>query len=163
MDVQTVASVATIAGFGLAILGMSLTILGMMSRKFGKLGAEIVGTDGQTITWQRWAGFSRDPYAHPEWAAGVWSGARAALLSTKMREDDVHVGALHLPPGSIIAFRTDAIYTTADARWPYHGQPGDYLLKGRLPGPITGPRTEEELLSLQALGRAHLAEQEAGR
>ena len=126
-------------------------------------GAEIVGTDGQTITWQRSAGFSRDPYAHPEWAAGVWSGARAALLSTKMREDDVHVGALHLPPGSIIAFRTDAIYTTADARWPYHGQPGDYLLKGRLPGPITGPRTEEELLSLQALGRAHLAEQEAGR
>ena len=31
-------------GVGLAILGMSLTILGMMSRKFGKLGAEIVGT-----------------------------------------------------------------------------------------------------------------------
>jgi hypothetical protein len=127
-------------------------------------GAQIIGIDGEKITWQRNAGFSRDPYAHPEWAAGVWSGARAALLSTKMREDNVSVGALHLPPGSIVAFRTDAIYTTADVNWPHHGQPGDYLLKGRLPGPITRPRTEEELLSLQTLGRAHLAdEQEAGR
>ncbi|MBP5880781.1 Mucin-19 [Streptomyces caniscabiei] len=127
-------------------------------------GAQIIGTDGQTITWQRHGGFSRDPYAHPEWAAGVWSGARAALLSTKMREDNVFVGALHLPPGSVVAFRTDAIYTTADVDWPYHGQPGDYLKKGRLTGPFTGPRTEEELLSHQALGRAQFAEdQEAGR
>jgi hypothetical protein len=127
-------------------------------------GAQIIGTDGERITWQRAEGFSRDPYAHPEWAAGVWSGARAALLSTKMREDNVSVGALHLPPGSVVAFRTDAIYTTADPHWPYHGQPGDYLKKGRIPEPFTGPRTEEELLSLQTLGRAYLAEeQEAGR
>ncbi|WP_371352354.1 Mucin-19 [Streptomyces malaysiensis] len=127
-------------------------------------GAQIIGSDGETITWQRSAGFSRDPYAHPEWAAGVWSGARAALLSTKMREDDTFVGALHLPPDSVVAFRTDAIYTTHDAAWPYRGQPGDYLKKGHLPGPFTGPRTEEELLSLQTLGRAHLAEeQEAGQ
>ena len=38
--------------------------------------------------------------------------------------------------------------------------PGEYLLKGQLRGPITGPRTEEELLSLQALGRAQLAEEQ---
>ncbi|MFK4272456.1 hypothetical protein [Streptomyces milbemycinicus] len=127
-------------------------------------GAQIIGSDGETITWQRSAGFSRDPYAHPEWAAGVWSGARAALLSTKMREDNTFVGALHLPHDSIVAFRTDAIYTTHDATWPYRGQPGDYLKKGHLPGPVTGPRTEEELLSLQTLGRAHLdEEQEAGQ
>jgi hypothetical protein len=122
-------------------------------------GAQIVGSDGQHITWQRSAGFSRDPYAHPEWAAGVWSGARAALLSTNMRADGVHVGALHLPAGSIVAFRTDAIYTTADVDWPYHGRPGDYLLKGHLPMEIAAPATEDELMTLQSLGRAHLADQ----
>jgi hypothetical protein len=123
-------------------------------------GAQIIGADGEHITWSRNTGFARDPYAHPEWAAGVWSAARAALLSMRMREDDVHVGALHLPAGSIVAFRTDAIYTTATPAWPYHGNPGDYLVKGRLPGPVTAPTTEEEFFILQGLGRAALAEEQ---
>lgn len=126
-------------------------------------GAQIIGADGEHITWRRATGFARDPYAHPEWAAGVWSAARAALLSMRMREDDVHVGALHLPSGSIVAFRTDAIYTTADPGWPYHGQPGEYLVKGRLPGPVTAPTTEEEFFILQSLGRAALAEEQEQR
>jgi len=120
-------------------------------------GVEILGQDDRVVTWQRSTGFSRDPYAHPEWAAGVWSGARAALLSMKMREDNVSVGALHVPAGSVVAFRTDAVYVTADAGWPYHGQPGEYLMKGHLPGPVPAPRTEEELLALRDQGRAHLA------
>jgi hypothetical protein len=125
-------------------------------------GAQIIGSDGQNITWQRSNGFSRDPYAHPEWAAGVWSGARAALLSTRMREDGVSVGALHLPAGSVVAFRTDAIYTSATeaaVSWPYHGQPGDYLLKGRLRGPVAAPTTEDDLMALQAQGRVQLAQE----
>ncbi|MCM2424262.1 Mucin-19 [Streptomyces sp. RKAG293] len=127
-------------------------------------GAQIIGIDDNTIVWQKDNGFSRDPNAHPEWSAGVWSGARAALLSTRMREDDVSVGALHLPARSVIAFRTDAIYTTADVAWPYHGNPGDYLRKGHIPWELTGPRTEDELLSHQAIGREALAEmQEATR
>ena len=124
-------------------------------------GAQLIASDGQTITWERTT-FAPDPYAHPEWAAGVWSGARAGLLSMKMREDNISVGALHLPPGSIVAFRTDAIYTTADVEWPYHGQPGDYLLKGHLPIPVTAPTTLTELMTLKSLGRAHLAEQQEG-
>jgi hypothetical protein len=122
-------------------------------------GAVIIANDGETITWERTT-FTPDPYAHPEWAAGVWSGARAGLLSMRMREDNVSVGALHLPPGSIVAFRTDAIYTTADVTWPYHGQPGDYLLKGHLPFPVTAPTTLTELMTLKSLGRAHFAEQQ---
>ncbi|WP_405021309.1 hypothetical protein OHV05_34785 [Kitasatospora sp. NBC_00070] len=118
-------------------------------------GAEILGQDGGLVTWQRSTGFSRDPNAHPEWAARVWSGARAALLSTRMREDDVHVGALHLPARSIVAFRTDAIYTTEDVSWPYHGQPGDFLKKGHLPGPVAPPATVEDLMALRDLGRTH--------
>ncbi|MGV9269552.1 hypothetical protein ACWDRR_33400 [Kitasatospora sp. NPDC003701] len=118
-------------------------------------GVEILGQDGGLVTWQRSTGFSRDPNAHPEWAARVWSGARAALLSMRMREDDVHVGALHLPARSIVAFRTDAIYTTADVTWPYHGQPGEFLKKGDLPGPVAPPATVEDLMALRDLGRTH--------
>jgi hypothetical protein len=116
--------------------------------------AEIIGFDEHTVTWQRPTGFSRDPYAHPEWAAGIWSAARAALLSMRMREDNTHVGALHAPPGTVVAFRTDAIYLTQPMDWPHHGQPGDYLNKGHLSGPITAPTSEEDLLTLRDAGRA---------
>jgi hypothetical protein len=119
--------------------------------------AEIIGFDDQTITWQRPTGFARDPNAHPEWAAGIWSGARAALLSQRMREDDTYVGALHVPPGTVVAFRTDAIYLTGAHPWPYHGQPGDYLYKGHLTGPVPAPTSEEELLTLRDTGRTALA------
>jgi hypothetical protein len=127
-------------------------------------GAQIIGMSDTHVTWQGESGFSRNPYAHPEWAAGVWSGARAALLSTRMREDNVSVGALHLPPGSIVAFRTDAVYTTVEPSWPYHGQPGEYLLKGRIPEPVPAPTTDEEFFALQAAGRTrYSADQGAGR
>ncbi|MER7720748.1 hypothetical protein ABTX99_28030 [Streptomyces flaveolus] len=116
--------------------------------------AEIIGFDDQQITWQRPTGFSRDPNAHPEWAAAIWSGARAALLSQRHRDDNTYVGALHTPPGSVIAFRTDALYLTQPQNWPYHHQPGDYLLRGHLTGPVTAPTTEDELLTLRDSGRA---------
>lgn len=118
--------------------------------------AEIVGFDDHTITWQRPTGFTRDPHAHPEWAASIWSAARAALLSQRMREDNVHVGALHTPPGTVVAFRTDALYLTQAHDWPYRGQPGDYLRKGHLTGPVPAPTTEDDLLALRDAGRAAL-------
>nr|WP_282517504.1 hypothetical protein [Streptomyces rochei] len=116
--------------------------------------AEIIGFDDQQITWQRPTGFSRDPNAHPEWAAAIWSGARAALLSQRHRDDNTYAGALHTPPGTVVAVRTDALDLTQPQNWPYHHQPGDYLLKGHLPGPVTAPTTEEELLTLRDTGRA---------
>ncbi|MEU1932330.1 hypothetical protein ABZ516_33800 [Streptomyces sp. NPDC019826] len=115
--------------------------------------AEIIGFDDQTITWQRPTGFTRDPNAHPEWAAHIWSSARAALLSQRHRDDNTYAGALHAPPGSVVAFRTDAVYLTQPQAWPYHGQPGDYLNKGHLTGPLTAPTTEDELLTLRDKGR----------
>ncbi|MFL1897614.1 hypothetical protein ACJWDR_00665 [Streptomyces tauricus] len=120
--------------------------------------AEIIGFDDAQITWQKPTGFSRDPNAHPEWAAAIWSGARAALLTQRHRDDNTHAGALHTPPGSVIAFRTDALYLTGPEPWPYHHQPGDYLRKGHLPGPVTAPTTEEELLALRDAGRTALAQ-----
>jgi hypothetical protein len=115
--------------------------------------AEIIAFTDEQITWQRPTGFSRDPNAHPEWAAGIWSAARAALLTQRHRDDNTHVGALHTPPGTVVAFRTDALYLTQLHDWPYHGQPGDYLLKGHLTGPLNAPRTEDDLLALRDLGR----------
>ncbi|MFF5976936.1 hypothetical protein ACFY7C_36075 [Streptomyces sp. NPDC012769] len=118
--------------------------------------AEIISFTDETITWQRPTGFARDPNAHPEWAAAIWSGARAALLNQRHRDDNAYAGALHTPPGSVVAFRTDAVYLTTPQPWPYHGQPGDYLNKGHLTGPVPAPATEDELLALRDAGRAAL-------
>ncbi len=85
-------------------------------------GARLTGITDTHVTWERNQGFARDQYAHPEWAAGVWSAARAALLSVSTSSKDpqtgkpLKAGALHLPPGSILAFRTDAIYTRRQRR-----------------------------------------------
>ncbi|MER6301599.1 hypothetical protein ABT247_18830 [Kitasatospora sp. NPDC001539] len=124
-------------------------------------GVEILGQDGEVVTWQRQAGFSRDPYAHPEWAAYVWSGARAALLDMKYRQGKeviAHAGALHARPGTVVYFGTDGIALTERQPWPYRGEPGDYLLKGHLTGPVEHPTSQEQYLKLRALGRAELAE-----
>lgn len=118
--------------------------------------AEIIGFDNELITWQKPTGFARDPNAHPEWAAAIWSAARAALLTQRHRDDDTYAGALHTPPGTVVAFRTDALYLTQLQNWPHHHQPGDYLLKGQLTGPLTAPATEEELLTLRDAGRTAL-------
>ncbi|MEU2772878.1 hypothetical protein ABZ646_08085 [Streptomyces sp. NPDC007162] len=118
--------------------------------------AEIISFDDALITWQKPTGFARDPNAHPEWAAAIWSAARAALLTQRHRDDDTYAGALHTPPGTVVAFRTDALYLTQPQNWPYHHQPGDYLLKGRLDGPLPAPTTEEELLTLRDTGRTAL-------
>lgn len=118
--------------------------------------AEIIGFDDDLITWQKPTGFSRDPNAHPEWAAAIWSSARAALLTQRHRADDTFAGALHAAPGTVIAFRTDALYLTQPQTWPYHQQPGDYLKKGHLTGPLAAPTSEEQLLTLRDAGRAAL-------
>ncbi|MFD9047840.1 Mucin-19 [Streptomyces zaomyceticus] len=125
-------------------------------------GARLTGITDTHVTWERNQGFARDQYAHPEWAAGVWSAARAALLSVSTSSKDpatgkpLKAGALHLPAGSVLAFRTDAIYTSAPVAWPYGGEPGDYLLKGRMAWEQTAPRSDEDFYVLQALGRQAL-------
>lgn len=123
-------------------------------------GVEILGQDDEVVTWQRQAGFSRDPYAHPEWPAYVWSGARAALLDMKYRQGKeviASAGALHAKPGTVVYFGTDGIALTERQMWPYRGEPGDYLLKGHLTGPVEHPTSQEQYLKLRGLGRAELA------
>ncbi|EPH46854.1 Mucin-19 [Streptomyces aurantiacus] len=122
-------------------------------------GARLTGLTDTHATWERNAGFARDPYAHPEWAAGVWSAARAALLDGPTSSKDpqsgkpLRAGALHLPAGAILAFRTDAVYSSVRPEWPYGGEPGDFLLKGAMPWEQPTPTSDEEFYVLQRLGR----------
>lgn len=136
-----------------------------------------------TVTWER-SRMTRNPNAHPEWSAGIWSAARAALLSTRVKPGPpqltdsphrepapavgkgknpmVHVGVLHEPPGTTVAFNTDSCTVTIPADWPYNGEPGDYKIKGALPGPVTAPANWEEYRALRTLSRSHLKEQQGG-
>lgn len=61
---------------------------------------------------------------HPEWSSAIWGRARARLLLSH----NGRAGALTVNPASLVAFRTDAIYTTTPTRWEEHdlGQPGRY-------------------------------------
>jgi hypothetical protein len=56
-----------------------------------------------------------------------------------------------------VYFGTDGIALTERQPWPYRGEPGDHLLKGRLTGPVPHPTSQEQYLKLRAPGRAELA------
>ncbi|MEV7122232.1 hypothetical protein [Kitasatospora griseola] len=120
-------------------------------------GVEILSQDANGITWQQLSHYASHP--HPHWSAATWGAARGALLEMQMRdgkEITATVGALTMPRGTVVAFRTDAVYLTQDPGWPSKGEPGDYLLKGALTGPVQAPTTVDELLALRDRGRAQL-------
>lgn len=87
--------------------------------------------DGSYV-WFTWEPASWPEMSHPEWTTTVWARARCRLLDAPGNQ-----GALHLPAGSVIALRTDAVYTTHDAGWTDTGKVGSYVLKATYPG---GPR-----------------------
>ena len=101
------------------------------------------------VLWERLAPVADDwlRYSHPEWAATVWGRARARLATQ----------ALRLSYHSLVALRTDGIWTTAhpdtagirddDPR------PGAWRVKSYLPGPSFWPRSEAELVELMRRAR----------
>lgn len=64
--------------------------------------------------------------SHPEWSSSIWARVRGRLLSGPGGS-----GMLSLNPASVIACRTDGIYTTTDAPagWPDDGALGRFRLK----------------------------------
>ena len=84
---------------------------------------------GRYVWWQ-----NRPPawpeLVHPEWSATIWGRARARLLSAPGE-----TGALNLSAGSVVAFRTDAIYTSRVTGWDAldDGAAGRYRLKSVTP------------------------------
>ena len=107
------------------------------------------------VLWERAAPVSDDwlRYSHPEWAAMVWGRARARLAAQ----------ALAFPFESLVALRTDGIWTTAnpDAAGIGDGdpRPGAWRVKSYLPGPSFWPRSEAELVELMRRARGHDAEE----
>lgn len=86
--------------------------------------------------------------AHPEWSSQVWAEQRVRLLDTGRAGEQPNAGALHIPFREVIGLRTDAVYSTTDPGWPDSGQVGSFRLKLALSGPVTLPRTGEDLPGL---------------
>jgi hypothetical protein len=94
-------------------------------------GARGVERAGEWVGWMESVEPDRGDLAHPEWAAQIYSRARARLLSGPGA-----TGVLHLPCDSVAGFRGDALYLTADPGWPDDGKPGRFRVKTTVPGPV---------------------------
>jgi len=83
--------------------------------------------------------------SHPEWSSVIWARARARLLSGPGGS-----GMLGLDPATVIACRTDAIYTTTDRpkAWPDDGALGRFRLKSHTF--VAGRRWPRSAAELQA-------------
>ena len=86
----------------------------------------------------------------PQWPAAVWGRARAALLDRPR----LGVGALRLPRETVVAFRTDAIYTTEPTGWADDGKAGRFRVKSTREGPFPAPMSSADLLAIRDEGRA---------
>ncbi len=92
--------------------------------------------------------------ARHEWAATVWERSRVRLMhgptgATEASGRRIYAGALHLQRSEVLAFRTDAIYTTRDPGWPDDGAAGRFRVKGQLKVPVKRPTTYPELFALR--------------
>ena len=104
-----------------------------------------VHTDGR-VSWRE----ERPPVwpeaSHPEWSSHVWARSRVRLLKTPGGG-----GALTIPRRSIVAIRTDAVYTTEPTGWENldDGKVGRWVLKNtHRDGPW--PRTGDDVLAMKA-------------
>jgi hypothetical protein len=100
----------------------------------------------------RWVQYDSTAWAetsHPEWTAHLWARARYRLL-----QSPGGAGMLTLPAGTVVAVRTDAIYTTIPTGWDASddGQPGRWVLKRQRTGQLRWPNSHSELLVLRSGG-----------
>lgn len=105
--------------------------------------------EGDWLIWAEGSDAAWPEMSHPEWSAAIWARARTRLLT-----GPGDAGALHLPYRDVVAFRTDAIYTTVDPHWPDDGAAGRYRTKRTVAGPLPYPTNHTELLQLRAKGDA---------
>jgi hypothetical protein len=102
-------------------------------------------TGGDMMAWTITEPAAWPDTHHPEWSSLIWSRARRRLLDAPAA-NGVRCGALSLPADQVVAFRTDAIFTTHDPQWPDDGAVGRYRSKGH--HAVTDwPATSRELLA----------------
>lgn len=111
------------------------------------LGADMLRAhaDGR-VSWREERPPAWPEASHPEWSSHVWARSRVRLLSTPGGG-----GALTIPRRSIVAIRTDAVYTTEPTGWERFddGKPGRWVLKNTHPGG-PWPRTGDDVLAMKA-------------
>lgn len=91
---------------------------------------------------------------HPEWAAEMWGRCRGRLLSAPAGpKGSAKVGALHLPPGTVLGMRTDALYLSTDPGWPDDGEMGRLRLESKLTGPFARPQDDADISALKELAQ----------
>lgn len=95
------------------------------------------------IVWAEYGGAGWPELSHPEWSAAIWARARARLL-----HGPLETGALHVPAGDVLAFRTDALYLASDPAWADDGRPGRLRRRAVIAGPLARPGSHAELLEV---------------
>ncbi|MFJ8188096.1 hypothetical protein [Streptomyces sp. NPDC096105] len=94
--------------------------------------------------------------AHPEWSAEIWARCRLRLLDAPTADRTVRAGALHVPAGTVLGMRTDALYLSADPGWPDDGKPGRFRLKGKLVGEMPRPVNDAQLDAVKTKAAANV-------
>ena len=111
-------------------------------------GARNIRLEGSQVVWETGSTQAMPELAHPEWAAAIWARARSRLLHAPTGQRGTAAGMLHVPFGQVVGCHTDAIWLTADPRWPDDGRAGRFRVKNHVPGPVPAPRTMTELHQL---------------
>lgn len=110
--------------------------------------ARDVRVEGDHVLWGEWGGQGWPELAHPEWSTAVWARARTRLLTCPTGTEGERAGALHVPAGELVGFRTDAVYLARDPGWADDGRPGRLRRTITRAGPLEAPHTHAELLEL---------------
>lgn len=86
---------------------------------------------------------------HPEWSATVWGRSRARLVSSHRGR----AGFVTVDPSILVAFRTDAIYTTRATGWDEHddGTPGRYRMVRHDSTGVAWPRNGTDVLRVKGV------------
>lgn len=111
------------------------------------IGAEALRLhDDGSVSWREHKGAAWPEACHPEWSAHVWSRNRTRLLRTPGGG-----GMLSADPTTLVAVRTDAVYTTAPTHWQEHddGKPGRWVLKSSRLDPVPWPANGTDLLDVK--------------
>jgi len=105
--------------------------------------------EGDVMLWGEGTEQAWPEMAHPEWSAAIWARARVRLLDAPTGTKGRRAGALHVPASSVLAFRTDAVYLTADPGWPDDGAVGRLRRVYEQNGPLVAPTNQTQLLRMK--------------
>ncbi len=123
-----------------------------VTRRAGSLADAPIGADALrlhddgSVSWRDYLPPAWPEACHPEWSAHIWARNRTRLLRTPGGG-----GLLSADPSTLVAVRTDAIYTTSPTRWEEgdDGRVGRWVLKSAAETPGPWPSTGLDVLDVR--------------